>query len=162
MNQLIDLIPMNAHARETYRTMPAPARAYALAKAAYEVAHEANFAQQTAAARAATADDPEPTWDGLTREDRLAAYDTWNSWHDRNRERIAAATAPIIARYPNRLKELAAQAEKNMVEWAEDCLRQTYPGRFDAVKGAFAAYREHLLFGDMRERFIKICFNCPG
>ena len=55
----------------------------------------------------------------------------------------------------------AEAAEANLVAWAEERLRNQFPDRFDAIKGAFEAYREHLLFGDMRARFIDLCFNCP-
>lgn len=151
--QLIDLIPMDPATRETYRAMPSPARAWALAKAAFELAHEANFAEQAAATAAATTDDPEPKhWSDLG----------WKAWYDRNEVRIDAATKPIVARYPNDLQQLAKLAEQNMVDWAEEQLQKQVGDRFAAVKPAFEAYRENLLFGDMRERFIKICFNCPA
>ena len=102
--QLVDELPLDRPTREFYRTMPAPARAWALAKAAFETAQEANFEEQRAAVKAATADDPEPPFydqlpETATREDVRVAMDLWRAWSDRNRARVDAATKPIVARY---------------------------------------------------------------
>ena len=134
--------------------LSAPARAYSLAKAAFEALREKNFAEQAEAARLATLDDPEPA-DGWMAPD-------WKPWHKRNEARIDAATKPVIARYPRELEKLAKLAEENLVDYAEEQITGRYGSRAAAVKPAFKAYREGGLYGDMREKFLKICFNCPA
>jgi len=164
MKTLLDLIPMKPATRAAYEAMPSPQRAWAIAKATFETAQEANFAEQRAASKSATADDPEPPFDNLpkdfTRAQRLAAFETWKAWSYRNGERIEAATKPIVARYPNELKKLAQLAEQNMVQWArEQMLSAMGAERFAQVGGAWTAYENNELFGEMRERILTICFN---
>jgi hypothetical protein len=145
---------MNSQLSATFdqaKDLPAPARAWALAKAAFEVAHEANFAEQAEAVRIATRYDPEP--------DAAADVKGWLAWSDRNQGKIDIATAPIVARYPNELKRLLKLAEANMVEWAEQCIKARYRERFAAVKPAFDAYRNGQLWGEKHDQFLKICFN---
>jgi len=166
--QLIDQIPMKPETREAYRQMEAPARAWALTKAAFEAAEEANFSEQRAATVAATADDPEPPdWETiaphLSRAEMHASLDRWRAWSDRNKTRIDAATKPIVARYPRELQKLAKLAEKNMVEWAaERMLANVGAERFERVKPAFTAYHDGDLYGDKLKTFLTICFNCPN
>jgi hypothetical protein len=145
-----------------------PARAWALAKAAYETAREANFAEQEAAIKAATLDDPEPPepeYDPADPADRprQGEWRAWcqerQAWRERNSERIEAALAPIVACYPTNLKELMNRAEANLVDAAKEQARQKMGEGFFSIQPAFEAYRGKQLFGDMHERFLTICFN---
>jgi hypothetical protein len=147
--------------------LPAPPRAYALARAAYETANEASLAEQRRESPIVTADDPEPQdpMEALKRdrEKWLAHYEVWKAWSDRNYERLAAMGERIIAKYRvHELDALYKAAEKNLVEWAEESISTHYGARFDAVKPAFDAYRSGDLWGDCLEKFLKICFNCPA
>jgi hypothetical protein len=143
-----------------------PARAYSLAKAAFEAMREKNFDEQRAALVAATADDPEPVEPELKsagdRQRWLDYHAQHEAWHKRNEARIDAATKPVIARYPRELEKLAKLAEENLVDYAEEQITGHFGTRAAAVKPAFKAYREGDLYGDMRKRFLKICFNCPA
>jgi hypothetical protein len=135
--------------------LSAPARTWAMAKAAFEIAHEQNFAEQNETTRQATLDDPEPaeSW----------RSDDWKPWYDRNGKRIDAATKPIAARYPHDLEKLYKLAEQNMVDWFEERMRTHKPADFERTGLAlvFKKYRDNELYGDMRERFLKLAFNCP-
>ena len=146
--------------------LSAPARAYSLAKAAFEAMRERNFDEQREARRLATLDDPEPAEPPLAAEADRLPWLAWKEQHDvwseRNRERIDAATQPVIARYPRELEKLARLAEENLVDYAEEQITGRYGTRAAAVKPALKAYREGDLYGDMREKFLKICFNCPA
>ena len=165
--ELLDRIPLRPETRKAYEAMDAPARAWALAKAVFEAAHDANFAEQREAIRLATLDDPEPhAYDnlpyGATRERCTAALDVEKAWYDRNRERIDLAAKPIVARYPSELEKLAELAEQNMVDDAEQKIRAQFGARFAQVAPAFEAYREGLLYGDKLKTFLGICFSCPA
>jgi hypothetical protein len=146
--------------------LSAPARAYSLAKAAFEAMRERNFDDQREALRLATLDDPEPVEPELkSADDRqpwLDYHAQHGAWHKRNEARIDVATRPVIARYPRELEKLAKLAEENLVDYAEEQITGRYGSRAAAVKPAFKAYREGALYGDMREKFLKICFNCPA
>ena len=146
--------------------LSAPARAYSLAKAAFEALRERNFDEQREALRLATLDDPEPVEPELKsagdRQPWLDYHAQHGAWHKRNEARIDAATRPVIARYPRELEKLAKLAEENLVDYAEEQITGRYGDRAAAVKPAFQAYREGGLYGDMREKFLKICFNCPA
>ena len=146
--------------------LSAPARAYSLAKAAFEAMRERNFDEQREALRLATLDDSEPVEPELKsagdRQRWLDYHARHEAWHKRNEARIDAATRPIIARYPRELEKLAKLAEENLVDYAEEQITGRFGSRAAAVKPAFKAYREGDLYGDMREKFLKICFNCPA
>lgn len=143
--------------------MPAPPRAWALAKAAYETAEEASFAEQRELVREITADDPEPPEPKeVNNEEWHAWYEVHKAWYERNNPRWQQRIDAVIARHNiDAFRKLEKAAEQNMVEWAEDRIKTHFGERYAAVKSAFEAYREGRLYGEMHDKFLKICFNFP-
>lgn len=165
---LIDCLPLKPETRNALARLDSPARTWAIAKAAFETAHESNFAEQRAAVAAATVDDPEPPEpfkaprsNAIGRNLWLAWLTKWEAWFDRTCAVREAATKPISDRYPRELEQLAKFAEVNLVLDTETKLRARDPKRFAQIKPAFDAYRDHRLYGDQLQQFLTICFNCP-
>lgn len=135
--------------------LDAPARAFALARAAYQLADENSRAEQTTETARLTADDPEPA-DGWRAEG-------WRAWFVRSRLRLEPMSERVIAKHNVlELRKLYELAESNLVDSAEERLARKFADRFAAIAPAFEAYRDHRLYGDRREQFLKICFNCPA
>ena len=144
--------------------MPAPPRAWALAKAAYETAREASLAEQRRVIAEITVDDPEPhsaIGRRASRDESLANLEQWQAWFCRNKAKFEAPINAVIAKHKVLdLDELYRSAENNLVDWSEGIIKKHYGDRYAAIKGAFDAYRDGRMFGDMRDKFLKICFNC--
>jgi len=163
----LDLTP---EARETYAHMPLPQRAWALCKAAYEVAHEVSMAEQNTKLQemeeSLAASDPEPKTkdfpENTTREQRLAGFDAWKMWSARHPELSAACDAIIARHRVCKLEKLYQLAEEIMVEWAKEQMEAKFADRFTSVAILFEKYSTHELWGDMKKRFLELCFNCPA
>lgn len=154
VSTLLDSLDLKPETRKAYERMPAPCRAWALAKAAFEAAHERNFAQQDARSKVLTADDPEPEhWSALE----------WRPWYERNQARLDSdpVLCELRRQYPKDLRKLADAAEINMVNWASETLRRNLGARFASIEIMWTKYYANELYGDMREKFLQICFNCP-
>lgn len=165
MTAIDDLVQRGLKVPEGFRELPAPPRAWALAKAAYETAQEASFAEQRRVIAEITADDPEPPEPKCTRMDHTewtAWHEVWKAWNERNSPRWDGPIEGVIFKHKiHEYETLYKAAESVLVEYAEDRIKTHYGERYAAVKGAFDAYRENRLYGDMREKFLKICFNTP-
>ena len=149
------------------RDLPAPVRAWALAKAAYETAQEHSFAEQRETVKRLTAHDPEPVEPPRSGENWKQAFHEYveasQVWFERTKPIWDPAVQEIIAKYNiGALQKLERAAEANMVDWSEEQIKKHYGSRYAAVKGAFDAYREGRLYGDTHEKFLKICFNTPA
>lgn len=165
MTAIDTLVQRGLKIPDGFDRLPAPPRAWALAKAAYETATEASFAEQRRVIAEITADDPEPTEPSCIGRDHAewdAWYVTWKAWNERNSPRWDGPIEAVILKHNvHDFKTLYKAAEAVLVEWAEDRIKEHYGERYAAVKGAFDAYRENRLYGDMHDKFLKICFNCP-
>lgn len=145
--------------------LPPPPRAYALALAAYEAAGEASKAEQIRETVNVCADDPEPPDPFHCGSDLTlfhARYGAHSAWYERNKDRLHVMAERVIAKHHVReLKRLHEAAEKNLVQWAKERCQAVYGHRFALASQAWDAYEAGELYGDMREKFLKLCFNAP-